>query len=104
VIPAAVKAVETVDACLGRIDAALRGKDAAWIITADHGNAELMVDPVTGQPHTYHTTFPVPLILASNDSRRLREDGSLRDIAPTILRVLGVEPAAEMSGKDLRIA
>ncbi len=103
VIPAAVKAVETVDACLGRIEQALRPKDAAWIITADHGNAELLVDPETGAPHTYHTTFPVPLVLASNFSGRLREDGSLRDISPTILSLMGAELPAEMTGRDLRI-
>ena len=103
VIPAAVKAVETVDACLGRIEEALKPKDFAWIITADHGNADLMVDPVTGEPHTYHTTFPVPFILASSWRGRLRTDGSLQDIAPTILRLMGVEPPSEMTGRDLRI-
>ncbi len=103
VIPAAVKACETVDACLGRIEAALKPKDAAWIITADHGNADLMVDPTTGQPHTYHTTFPVPLILAGNFSGALRGGGSLRDLSPTILGVLSAEQPAEMSGRDLRI-
>jgi 2,3-bisphosphoglycerate-independent phosphoglycerate mutase len=102
VIPAAVKAIETVDACLGRIEAALAEKDAAWLITADHGNADLMVDPVTGQPHTYHTTFPVPFILVSKEKRMLQEGGSLRDIAPTILGLLGVQKPAEMTGNDLR--
>jgi 2,3-bisphosphoglycerate-independent phosphoglycerate mutase len=102
VIPAAVKAIETVDACLGRIETALRGKDAAWLITADHGNAELMVDPATGQPHTYHTTFPVPFLLVSKDKRPLLEGGSLRDIAPTILGLMGAEKPAEMTGLDLR--
>ncbi|MBI1357713.1 MAG: 2,3-bisphosphoglycerate-independent phosphoglycerate mutase [Acidobacteria bacterium] len=103
VIPAAVKAVETVDACLGRIEEALKPKDFSWLITADHGNADLMVDPNTGEPHTYHTTFPVPFILASNWAGQLRTDGSLRDIAPTILGLLGVDLPAEMSGRDLRI-
>lgn len=102
VIPAAVKAVETVDSCLGRIEKALAGKDAAWLITADHGNAELLVDPVTGQLHTYHTTFPVPFILVSREKRPLRDGGSLQDISPTILGLMGAEQPAEMTGKDLR--
>jgi 2,3-bisphosphoglycerate-independent phosphoglycerate mutase len=102
VIPAAVKAVETVDGCLGRIEEALEGRDAAWLITADHGNADLMVDPVTGQPHTYHTTFPVPFLLVSKDKRRLREGGALRDLAPTILGLMGADQPKEMTGRDLR--
>ncbi|MCB0067029.1 MAG: 2,3-bisphosphoglycerate-independent phosphoglycerate mutase, partial [Caldilineaceae bacterium] len=102
VIPAAIKAVETVDGCLGQIEKALEGKDFAWLITADHGNADLMVDPVTGQPHTYHTTFPVPFLLVSNDKKPLREGGALRDIAPTILGLMGAEKPAEMTGQDLR--
>ena len=101
-IPAAIKAIETVDDCLGRIWEPLKRKGGAWIITADHGNAELLVDPITGEPHTYHTTFPVPLILASEFSGPLKKDGSLRDISPTILSVLGVEPPNEMTGRDLR--
>src|SRR5262249_13569962 len=103
VIPAAVKAIETVDDCLGKIYEPLKRKGGAWIITADHGNADLMVDPATGQPHTYHTTFPVPLILVSEFQGKLREGGSLRDISPTILSVLGVTPPEEMTGQDLRI-
>ncbi|MEZ5363413.1 MAG: 2,3-bisphosphoglycerate-independent phosphoglycerate mutase [Bryobacterales bacterium] len=102
VIPAAVKAVETVDGCLGQIEKALEGKDFAWLITADHGNADLMVDPETGQPHTYHTTFPVPFLLVSKDKKPLREGGALRDISPTILGLMGAEKPAEMTGSDLR--
>jgi 2,3-bisphosphoglycerate-independent phosphoglycerate mutase len=102
-IAAAVKAIETVDTCLGRIREPLEKKGGAWIVTADHGNADLMVDPATGQPHTYHTTFPVPLILMSEFQGKLKDDGSLRDIAPTILGVLGAEKPAEMTGRDLRI-
>jgi 2,3-bisphosphoglycerate-independent phosphoglycerate mutase len=97
-----VRAVETVDACLGRIYQSVRQKGGAWIITADHGNAETMIDPVTGGPHTYHTTNPVPFVLVSDTPAPLREDGSLRDIVPTILAVLGVEQPAEMTGQDLR--
>ena len=103
-IEAAVKAVETVDGCLGRIYQVLKDKGGSWIITADHGNADLMVDPKTGQPHTYHTTYPVPLILVSEFGGDLRKDGSLRDIAPTMLGILGVGPPAEMTGRDLRIS
>ena len=75
------------------------------IVTADHGNAELMIDPVTGGPHTYHTTNPVPLILVSDASRQLqlRADGSLRDLAPTILGLMGLAKPGEMTGTDLRL-
>jgi len=103
VIPAAVKAVETVDHCLGRIERALKPFDAAWVITADHGNCDLMVNPDTGEPHTYHTTFPVPFVLVSNFNGQLRTDGSLRDISPTLLSLLGANLPQEMSGRDLRI-
>lgn len=102
VIPAAVRAVEKVDQCLGKIEAALKGKNAAWIVTADHGNADLMINPETGEPHTYHTTFPVPLILVSEYRGELKDDGSLRDIAPTMLGLLGIEQPEEMTGRDLR--
>jgi 2,3-bisphosphoglycerate-independent phosphoglycerate mutase len=103
-LEAAIKACETVDACLGRIFQALRPRGGAWIITADHGNAETMIDPVTGGPHTYHTTNPVPFILVTEDGRvQLSPDGSLRDIAPTLLGVLGLPSPAEMTGRDLRV-
>ena len=102
-LEATVKAVETVDENLGRIYQALRPRGGAWIITADHGNAETMIDPVTGGPHTYHTTNPVPFILASDDSHvQLQSGGSLRDIAPTMLGVLGLDEPREMTGHDLR--
>jgi 2,3-bisphosphoglycerate-independent phosphoglycerate mutase len=102
-LEAAIKAVETVDGCLGRIFQSLQPRGGAWIITADHGNAETMIDPVTGGPHTYHTTNPVPLILLGEDGHvRLRPGGSLRDIAPTLLGVLGVAAPREMTGRDLR--
>ncbi|MBI3933898.1 MAG: 2,3-bisphosphoglycerate-independent phosphoglycerate mutase [Acidobacteria bacterium] len=104
-LEAAVKAVETVDACLGRIYAALRRSSGGMIITADHGNAELMIDPVTGGPHTYHTTNPVPILLVgpNGNSIRLREGGSLRDIAPTLLGIAGIPQPPEMTGSDLRM-
>jgi 2,3-bisphosphoglycerate-independent phosphoglycerate mutase len=104
-LEAAIKAVESVDACLGRIREAMHDAgDTAWLITADHGNAETMIDPATGGPHTYHTTNPVPLVLVSNDAKvNLRADGSLRDISPTLLGVLGLQEPVEMTGRDLRI-
>jgi 2,3-bisphosphoglycerate-independent phosphoglycerate mutase len=98
-----IKAVETVDEQLGRIFQALRPRGGAWIITADHGNAETMIDPVTGGPHTYHTTNPVPFIVVTADGRApLKPNGSLRDIAPTLLGILGVNEPADMTGRDLR--
>jgi 2,3-bisphosphoglycerate-independent phosphoglycerate mutase len=103
-LEAAVKACETVDECLGRIFQSLRPRGGAWIITADHGNAETMIDPVTGGPHTYHTTNPVPFVLATDDDRmQLAAGGSLRDIAPTMLGVLGIAGPREMTGRDLRV-
>lgn len=101
-LEAAVQACETVDGCLGRIEAALNRSGGQWIVTADHGNADLMVDPETGEPHTYHTTFPVPLVVVGEHDGPLALGGSLRDIAPTILGCLGVEAPPEMTGRDLR--
>ena len=102
-IPAAIKAVETVDHCLGRIlEAAERG-GARLIITADHGNADVMVDPITHQPHTAHTTNPVPLVVLDPDGdHKLREGGALCDVGPTALALLGVALPTEMTGRDLR--
>src|SRR5437588_379635 len=103
-LKAAMKAVEAVDAGLARIYQAMKPRGGAWIITADHGNAETMIDPATGGPHTYHTTNPVPLILVSEDGKlRLKSGGSLRDIAPTMLGLLGQPRPADMTGNDLRI-
>ena len=102
VLPAVIKAVETIDACLGQV---LTSADAAGcrvLVTADHGNCEMMVDPVTGGVHTAHTTNPVPFVAVGTDARSLRAGGSLRDVAPTVLRLLGMEPPAEMTGRDLR--
>ncbi len=103
-LEATIKAVEAVDAGLGTIFQTLKPRGGAWIITADHGNAETMIDPTTGGPHTYHTTNPVPFILVTeNEKLRLKPGGALRDIAPTMLGVLGQKQPAEMSGTDLRI-
>jgi len=98
-----VQAVETVDQCLGEIYAALRRKGGSWMITADHGNAETMIDPVTKGPHTYHTTNPVPFILVDEQRTPLRQGGALQDISPTILGYLGEKQPKEMTGRDLRM-
>ncbi len=98
-----VRAVETIDGCLGEIHRALRQHGGSWIITADHGNAETMIDPVTKGPHTYHTTNPVPLIIVDEERRALRSGGALRDVSPTVLGMLGVPLPKEMTGADLRV-
>ena len=100
-----IKAVETVDACLGEIEKAVRAKGGAMLITADHGNAEMMIDPATGGPHTAHTTNPVPFIVVAEDAKQytLKPNGSLRDISPTILGMLGITEPKEMTGADLRL-
>jgi 2,3-bisphosphoglycerate-independent phosphoglycerate mutase len=102
VMDAAVKAVETIDGCLQRITDAVLESDGALLITSDHGNCELMVDPETGQPHTAHTTNPVPIywLARNNDGRRLR-DGGLSDLAPTVLELLGLPVPEEMTGRSL---
>ncbi len=97
-----VKAVETIDGCLGGIYEALRRAGGRWIITADHGNAETMIDPVTHGPHTYHTTNPVPFIVVDEEKGPLRSGGALQDIAPTILGMMHVAQPKEMTGRDLR--
>jgi len=94
-----------VDACLGRIYQSLKANGGSWIITADHGNAEMLIDPATGGPHTAHTTNPVPFILVTDQGRKIgvREGGSLRDISPTMLGMLGIPLPKEMTGGDLRV-
>jgi 2,3-bisphosphoglycerate-independent phosphoglycerate mutase len=105
VIDAAVKAVETVDTCVGQILDALDFSRDVVIVTADHGNSEQMLDPATGEPHTAHTTNLVPCVLLDDRySGGLIEGGSLRDVAPTICNYLGVEIPAEMTGRDLRLS
>lgn len=101
VIPAAVKAVETVDTCVGRVVEALDSVNGIALITADHGNAEKLADE-EGKPYTAHTTNLVPIVLTSHDYN-LREDGILSDLAPTMLELLGVEIPAEMTSKSLII-
>jgi len=103
VLEAAIRAVETVDTCLARVVEAVERRGTTMIVTADHGNCETMIDPVTGGPHTAHTTNPVPFVVVGDEGlRRLRPGGSLRDVGPTILRMLHIEPPAEMTGGDLR--
>jgi 2,3-bisphosphoglycerate-independent phosphoglycerate mutase len=99
-----IEAVQHVDACLGRITRALAAARGRCLITADHGNCEQMVDHTTGQPHTAHTTNPVPFLLVDDASlgARLRPEGALEDVAPTLLGLLGIEQPAEMTGRDLR--
>ncbi len=103
ILAAAVKACETVDTCLGRIADYLLAQDGTLLVTSDHGNAEMMTDPVTGEPYTAHTLNPVPLVLVNNEHRRCSLDngGALKDIAPTILTLLGLPVPAEMEGNNL---
>ena len=104
VIPAAIKAVEAVDGCVGSAVEAIKKADGVLFICADHGNAEKMIDYETGEPHTAHTTNPVPFILVNYDeSYTLREGGCLADIAPTLIEVMGMEQPKEMTGKSLLI-
>lgn len=108
VIPAVVKACETVDACTGAIVDAVVARGGVAFVMADHGNAELMIDPETGGPHTAHTTNPVPTYLIAapglglnKGQVALRDGGRLADVAPTILDLLGLDPAPQMTGKSL---
>ena len=102
VLPAVIRAVETVDDCLGRV---LRSADkvgASVLITADHGNCEMMIDPATGGVHTAHTMNPVPFVAVHSNAPSLRAGGALGDVAPTVLSLMGLEPPPEMTGRDLR--
>ena len=102
VLEAAIKAIETIDECVGRVVEAINNQDGVLIITADHGNAEQMIDYKTGEPHTAHTTNPVPLILVGMENAKLRE-GRLADLAPTMLDIMNLEKPAEMTGESLII-
>jgi 2,3-bisphosphoglycerate-independent phosphoglycerate mutase len=101
-LEAAIKAVEVVDMGLGRIADAVLEAGGALLVTADHGNAELMRDPVTGGPHTAHTTNPVPVLLAGVEGAKLR-NGRLADLAPTLLELMGIEQPVEMTGESLLV-
>ena len=103
IFEAAVKAVETVDSCVGRVVDEILAQGGAVLLIADHGNAEKMIDLETGQPHTAHTTNPVPFVLILDDGKehRLREGGVLADVAPTILNLMGIPVPKAMTGKSL---
>jgi 2,3-bisphosphoglycerate-independent phosphoglycerate mutase len=103
VLGAAVTAVEVVDAGLGRIADAVRAKGGAMLVTADHGNCELMIDPASGQPHTAHTLNPVPFLLVDERRERasIRPGGRICDVAPTMLEMLGIPKPAAMTGASL---
>jgi len=100
-LQAAIKAIETVDVCLGKVVAAQRARGGEVLVTADHGNAELMLDPVTGQAHTAHTLNLVPLIYVGRRHASLAETGALEDISPTLLKMMGLPQPAEMTGEAL---
>ena len=101
-LPAAIKACESVDLGLGRALVALQAMGGSMIVTADHGNCELMIDPVTGGPHTSHTTNPVPVVLVGGPfGAKLRDGGRLADLAPTVLALMGLPQPPEMTGKSL---
>ena len=99
-LEAAIKAIETIDECVGKVVEAVEAQKGVLIITADHGNAEQMIDYKTGEPHTAHTTNPVPLILVGKETAKLRE-GRLADLAPTMLDIMGLEKPEEMTGESL---
>ena len=101
---AAVKAIEVLDECIGRVSSAVVEAGGELLITADHGNAEQMVDPKAEQPHTAHTTNPVPLIYVGRGAPALMENGALCDIAPTLLQIMGLPQPAEMTGRSLLLA
>ena len=101
VLSAAIKAVETIDACITRLEVAVKKAGATLIVTADHGNVEMMMDHSTGQPHTAHTSFDVPALFVNHDTGVC--DGALSDLAPTLLAILGVPKPDEMTGKNLSL-
>jgi 2,3-bisphosphoglycerate-independent phosphoglycerate mutase len=101
VVPAVVRAVEAVDFQVGRIVEEVRRRGATLLITADHGNAEQMIDPATGGPHTAHTTNPVPIVAVGDGIPSLRAGGALCDVAPTVLSLMGLAQPSEMTGSSL---
>lgn len=104
VIPAAIKAIETIDSCLGRVMEAIKKADAQMFLCADHGNSDQLIDYNTGEPFTAHTTNPVPFVLVNcKMAKGLKEDGKLADIAPTLLEMMGLEQPKEMTGSSLLI-
>ena len=104
VIDSAVQAVEDIDRCLGEIENLVIENNAVMFITADHGNVEQLIDYETGAPFTAHTTNPVPFILVNADKKyKLRENGCLADIVPTLIELMGEQQPAEMTGKSLLV-
>lgn len=101
-LEAAIKAIETIDECVGRVVEAVQKQEGVLLITADHGNAEQMIDYKTGEPHTAHTTNPVPLILVGMEEAKLKE-GKLADIAPTMLDIMHLDKPEEMTGESLLV-
>ena len=101
VLPAAIKAIEVVDECMGKVVDAVESMHGNLFILADHGNADIMIDEKTGEPYTAHTTNPVPFILVSEEKHKLREGGCLADVAPTLLELMGIPQPKEMTGKSL---
>ena len=101
VLPAAIKAIEVVDECMGKVVDAVESMHGNLFILADHGNADIMIDEKTGEPYTAHTTNPVPFILVSEEKHQLREGGCLADVAPTLLELMGIPQPKEMTGKSL---
>ncbi len=100
-LPETISAIETLDRCFGILEAACKDAGVLLLMTADHGNAEQMLDAQTGQPHTAHTSNPVPLILCAKRGV-LADGGSLSDVAPTLLALQRLQPPREMTGRDLR--
>jgi 2,3-bisphosphoglycerate-independent phosphoglycerate mutase len=99
-LQAAIKAAEAVDTALGRLREAIEAVGGEMLVTADHGNLEMMRDPETGQPHTAHTVGPVPFVYVGRKAT-LRSGGALRDIAPTVLQLMGLPKPAAMTGESL---
>ena len=102
-LPAAIKAVETIDTCVGKVVKAILAHHGTMLITADHGNCEQMIDYKTGEPHTAHTTNPVPLILVTENENLKIKEGKLADLAPTMLELLGIEKPVEMTGESILV-
>ena len=100
-LDAARKAIEVLDECIGRVVAAMREAGGEVLITADHGNAELMADPLTHQAHTAHTLNVVPLLYIGERAARMTNGGALKDVAPTLLAMMGLPQPSEMTGKSL---